>query len=811
MMLSLCAAYVQVAQTGRLTPAMQRLLANSSPARVADRITAPTLLVQGENDTLFGLDQADANARAIAGNGTTVAVSWYAGGHNGGGLDSATQDRVTGWLQHYLFGTGPVPADAFRYTVAGPPTDSGRARNRTLQLDGYPGLGEPPVPRTAVPLFGPAQTVINPPGGLPAAISSLPGVGSLGAGALGALSAIPGQTARFTSAPVSSTTVVTGSPTITLSVARPAALPGGGAASATDDGSAVLYVSLAAVDGSQATGAGGTSGGASAGGPDLGSSPGGGSDSGGSGTSGSDSAGDSDSGDSSSDSAGDSDSGDAAASVAAAIAGVGGPAGGAVAPVRITDLPADGSAVPVTVHLPAVAFQLRPGQAFQVRVATTDQGYAGSTAPAVYRISLVDGGNAGVLSVPEAGGVRVSAGDLPLGVLIGLIALVVLSLVGLVLAGRVRTSRRRIGQQAGLSTPGVAPSSHNTPAAPGVSRHIRATSPGGVPGGVPGTALGTALETALGGPNSPDPAGPSPLVITGLRKDYPGGVVAVDDVSFRVDRGQVLGLLGPNGAGKTTTLRMVMGLITPTAGDITLFGAPVRPGAEILSRVGSFVEGSGFLPHLSGRTNLELYWRATGRPARDAHLEQALEIADLGRAVERRVKTYSQGMRQRLAIAQAMLGLPDLLLLDEPTNGLDPPQIHAMREVLRRYAATGRTVLISSPLLSEVEQTCSHVVIVNRGRTIAAGTVAEMVAASGEIQLSTDEPERARTVLRRIPGIDGMEITAGGLLVDLAEVPLGDALRALLDAGITVTAAAPRNRLEDVFLDLVGAGTEART
>ncbi|HET8591879.1 MAG TPA: alpha/beta fold hydrolase, partial [Nakamurella sp.] len=188
MMLSLCAAYVQVAQTGRLTPAMQRLLANSSPARVADRITAPTLLVQGENDTLFGLDQADANARAIAGNGTTVAVSWYAGGHNGGGLDTATQDRVTGWLQHYLSGTGPVPADAFRYTVAGPPTDSGRARNRTLQLDGYPGLGEPPVPRTAVPLSGPAQTVINPPGGLPAAISSLPGVGSLGAGALGALS-----------------------------------------------------------------------------------------------------------------------------------------------------------------------------------------------------------------------------------------------------------------------------------------------------------------------------------------------------------------------------------------------------------------------------------------------------------------------------------------------------------------------------------------------------------------------------------------------------------------------------------------------
>ena len=148
-------------------------------------------------------------------------------------------------------------------------------------------------------------------------------------------------------------------------------------------------------------------------------------------------------------------------------------------------------------------------------------------------------------------------------------------------------------------------------------------------------------------------------------------------------------------------------------------------------RIGSFVEGSGFLPHLSGKANLDLYWRATGRPAQDAHMAEALEIAGLGSAINRRVRTYSQGMRQRLAIAQAMLGLPDLLLLDEPTNGLDPPQIHAMREVLRRYAATGRTVVVSSHLLSEVEQTCSHVVVVHLGTTIAAGTVAETGVASG--------------------------------------------------------------------------------
>ena len=126
----------------------------------------------------------------------------------------------------------------------------------------------------------------------------------------------------------------------------------------------------------------------------------------------------------------------------------------------------------------------------------------------------------------------------------------------------------------------------------------------------------------------------------------------------------------------------------------------------MLSRVGAFVEGAGFLPHLSGRANLELYWRATGRPADDAHIDEALEIAGLGDALARAVRTYSQGMRQRLAIAQAMLGMPDLLILDEPTNGLDPPQIREMRDVMISYAAGGRTVIVSSHLLSEVEQTC---------------------------------------------------------------------------------------------------------
>jgi ABC-2 type transport system ATP-binding protein len=225
-----------------------------------------------------------------------------------------------------------------------------------------------------------------------------------------------------------------------------------------------------------------------------------------------------------------------------------------------------------------------------------------------------------------------------------------------------------------------------------------------------------------------------PLEITGLTKTYENGHLAVADLSFQVEKGQVLGLLGPNGAGKTTTLRMLMGLIHPDSGEIRIFGHHVTPGAPVLARLGSFVEGPGFLPHLSGRDNLDLYWRATGRPLDEAHMDEALQIADLGSALDRAVRTYSHGMRQRLAIAQAMLGLPDLLVLDEPTNGLDPPQIREMREVLVRYAAGGRTVIVSSHLLSEVEQTCTHAVVMAGGRRVAAGPVAELVGTSGRLE-----------------------------------------------------------------------------
>src|SRR5690606_4396705 len=154
-----------------------------------------------------------------------------------------------------------------------------------------------------------------------------------------------------------------------------------------------------------------------------------------------------------------------------------------------------------------------------------------------------------------------------------------------------------------------------------------------------------------------------PLVIEGLTKRFPDGHLAVDDVSWRAEQGQVVGLLGPNGAGKTTTLRMVAGLVHPDAGEVHVMGEPVRPGAPVLRRVGMLVEGPGFLPHLSGRENLRAYWAATGRPEEEAAFDEALRVAALGGAADRPVRAYSHGMKQRLGIAQAMLGLPEVLIL----------------------------------------------------------------------------------------------------------------------------------------------------
>ncbi len=312
-------------------------------------------------------------------------------------------------------------------------------------------------------------------------------------------------------------------------------------------------------------------------------------------------------------------------------------------------------------------------------------------------------------------------------------------------------------------TVGLAGGALSVPTAPGVSTRAAALPwwVWGIPAGGAVAAAGLLLTTRRrSAAPAPDPAlADVPLTITGLTKRYSRSAdrYAVQDLSFRVEKGQVLGLLGPNGAGKTTTLRMLMGLISPDGGEIRVFGHAVRPGAPVLSRVGAFVEGAGFLPHLSGRENLELYWRATGRPAADAHIDEALEIAGLGDALARAVRTYSQGMRQRLAIAQAMLGLPDLLILDEPTNGLDPPQIREMRDVMVRYAAAGRTVIVSSHLLAEVEQSCTHLVVMDQGRLVQAGPVADIVG-SGDTLLVTVAGTLPDAVVDKVGALAGRRV-----------------------------------------------------
>ncbi|HIE92335.1 MAG TPA: ATP-binding cassette domain-containing protein, partial [Acidobacteria bacterium] len=287
----------------------------------------------------------------------------------------------------------------------------------------------------------------------------------------------------------------------------------------------------------------------------------------------------------------------------------------------------------------------------------------------------------------------------------------------------------------------------------------------------------------------------------------------VDDVSWRAERGQVVGLLGPNGAGKTTTLRMVMGLIAPDSGQVHVLGRRVGPGTPVLARVGALIEGPGFLPHLSGRANLEAYWAATGRDPAEAGYEEVLEIAALGGAVERPVRTYSHGMRQRLGIAQAMLGLPEVLVLDEPTNGLDPPQIAGLRPVLARYAAAGRTVVVSSHLLAEVELTCSHVVVMHAGRVVTTGTVAELVDSTDTTVVTLapgSDPDVLADKLRGLEGITEVEAVADvdePHVVVVADLARAEVVRAAAGSGADVVGVSSRRQLEEVFLGVIAAAS----
>jgi ABC-2 type transport system ATP-binding protein len=298
----------------------------------------------------------------------------------------------------------------------------------------------------------------------------------------------------------------------------------------------------------------------------------------------------------------------------------------------------------------------------------------------------------------------------------------------------------------------------------------------------------------------------TPVVdVHNLTKRYSAEVLAVDDLVFAVDAGDVTGMLGPNGAGKTTTLRMLVGLIQPSSGEARLLGERVRPSLPVLDRVGSLIEGAAFAPYLRGITNLRLWWESSGASWDAADIEGALAVAGLGTAIERKVKTYSHGMKQRLGIARALLGRPDVLILDEPTTGLDPQEIREVRRLIARLAERGVTILLSSHLLAEVEQTCSHLVVMDRGRLVAAGSVAQMVGASERsVYVEVDDTDAARRVLAALPGVTGIHPESSGLAVELDGLPRTELVAALVHAGVGVKTVTARRRLEDAFLNLVG-------
>jgi ABC-2 type transport system ATP-binding protein len=302
----------------------------------------------------------------------------------------------------------------------------------------------------------------------------------------------------------------------------------------------------------------------------------------------------------------------------------------------------------------------------------------------------------------------------------------------------------------------------------------------------------------------------SVLEAVSLSKAY-GSRRAVDDVSFAVSEGEVVGFLGPNGAGKTTTMRLLVGLIHPTGGSARVLGGPV-PGPG-LRRLGAIIEEPSFYPYLSGRDNLRYAAKLHGGlPER--RIAEVLDLVGLTARARDRVHKYSQGMRQRLGLARALLSSPAALLLDEPTNGLDPEGVAEVREVIRGFGHQGITVLISSHILAEVERVASRVLIINQGKLLADGPVRDLFGGLGQAdtvyRLETSEPARALEALRREPWVGHAEPTEGGVQFVL---PASAAYRLgplLVNAGVPFTELSRDARsLEDLYLSVVGGATPA--
>jgi ABC-2 type transport system ATP-binding protein len=296
-------------------------------------------------------------------------------------------------------------------------------------------------------------------------------------------------------------------------------------------------------------------------------------------------------------------------------------------------------------------------------------------------------------------------------------------------------------------------------------------------------------------------AGVPVLELANLSKTYKrrsGGVKAVRDVSLVVGAGEVYGFLGPNGAGKSTTIRMLIGLIAPTAGTVRLFGRDLAADASVLRRVGSLVDGGAFYPFLSGRRNLEVLARTHGGGGE--RIEALLDQVGLAKDARRKVKGYSTGMRQRLGVAAALLGDPEIVILDEPVNGLDVAGIQEMRRLIRSLAADhGKTVFLSSHLLSEVQQVCDRVAIIHKGEVVREATVAGLLDqdAAG-LSVEAAPAEAAEAALRPHWPV---ERQGEALIVAATRADAPEVARRLVEAGVQLFGLAPVQRnLEDVFL-----------
>ena len=575
-----CAAYKSAVINERPSAQEITLLNSVSPSAVLSEFSAPTLVSQGQSDSLFPLNESLKTFTALKKNNSAVSLIWHGGGHDGGtNEDEYLRVQYLNWFDKYLNGKD-ISIPTFQFTKT----------NGSISLQ-----DSTVIPKNFFSTTAPDQATINsidllpkpalmahPIGGIPSAISSLPGIGSAGSVAATVVSGIsgfspaflPGQSGFLESAKLQKAVSIVGPSRIKVRIT-------------SSSGEATLFFSLLSKSASGAI-----------------TQP-----------------------------------------------------NGVVAPIKISGIPAGGREI--TVELPSVILDAAVGDSLAVGISTTDQGYELPKTPSLYSITALSPLEYSVMDVVSVTG----SGAIWLWPSLALLTLIVAFAFTYLRRPRHSESQRD--------------------------------------------------EDFL-------------VQVENLSKVYKDGYKAVENLSFTVSRGQVVGLLGPNGAGKTTTLRMMMGLIFPTEGAIYMDGKAVYPGSPALANLGSFVEGPGFLPHLTGRENLDLYWRSIGRTG-EKYLDEVLTITKLGTALDKKVRSYSQGMRQRLAIAQAMMGMPDLLVLDEPTNGLDPQQIAEMRVVLKEYAKTGRTVIVSSHLLAEVQQTCSHVVLMHRGHLIAFGPMKKIL------------------------------------------------------------------------------------